>query len=49
MPFTLPQLKRHTDRNRMSTTFSTIALCRERVLLTAWGKPCDTAFQAYGF
>ncbi len=39
----------HTDRNRMSTTFSTIALCREKVLLTAWGKPCGTAFQAYGF
>jgi len=39
----------HTDRNRMSTTFSTIALCRERALLTAWGKPCDAEFQVYGF
>jgi isopenicillin-N N-acyltransferase-like protein len=37
----------HQDRNRMSTTFSTIALCRERTLLTAWGKPCDAAFHAY--
>lgn len=37
----------HADRNRMSTTLSTIAICRERTLLTAWGKPCDAEFRAY--
>lgn len=37
----------HTDKNRMSTTLSTVAVCRERVLLTAWGKPCETEFRVY--
>ena len=38
----------HSDRNRMSTTFSTVAVCRERLLLTAWGKPCQDPFHVYG-
>ena len=35
------------DVNGMSTTMSTVAICRERALLTAWGKPCDTPYRMY--
>ncbi len=37
----------YSDVNRMSTTISTVAICRERALLTAWGKPCDTPYRMY--
>ena len=35
------------DVNGMSTTISTVAVCKERALLTAWGKPCDTPYRMY--